>query len=78
MPIRCKSIWMHRNISGTSLHKTGHHLQMWHNSQEVFQTMALLVPPGPPPMKYLYTKFQQPSWIPCMWAPTPKKPKSHN
>ena len=51
---------------------------MWHNPLEVFQTMALLVSPDTPLMKHLFTKFQQPRGIPCMWAPTPKNLNSHN
>ena len=68
-------IW---NTSGTALDKTGHHLQMWHNSQDDFQTMALLESPDTPPMTHMSTKFQQPSGTPCMWAPTPKNLNTHN
>ena len=37
--------------------------------------MALSALPDTHPIAHLDTKIQEPSGIPSLWAPTPKKPK---
>ena len=68
-------IW---NTSGhLEHHRTGQHLQTWHNQLHIIRSIAPLVLPDTLVKYYSSIKFQQSSGIPPMWAPIPKSQNSH-
>ena len=71
------NIWTNWNTSGTTLDKTGHHLQTWHILLDIMKSMALQVLPDTPHGMHLGTKKQHCSGTLSMWAPTPNSQNSH-